>query len=139
MKNWMILMGWIIVSFTASSQTLKPKVLTVNQDTNFCFTIPQSKVIAEYIVKGQFSDTLECQYEKQIQLLEERVDNDFQIKEKLKQKVFNLDTIIDNNDQSILILTDQVNRRDKKLKRSKWQKIALGTALILTSTAIILK
>jgi len=114
-------------------------VLTVNQDTNFCFTIPQSKVIAEYIVKGQFSDTLECQYEKQIQLLEERVDNDFQIKEKLKQKVFNLDTIIDNNDQSILILTDQVNRRDKKLKRSKWQKIALGTALILTSTAIILK
>jgi len=114
-------------------------VLTVNQDTNFCFTIPQSKVIAEYIVKGKFSDTLECQYEKQIQLLEERVDNDFKINEKLKQKVFNLDTIIDNNDQSILILTDQVNRRDKKLKRAKWQKIALGTALILTSTAIILK
>ena len=139
MKRWMILMGWIIMSFTVFSQTLKPTVLTVKLDTNFCFTIPQSKIIAEYIIKGQFADTLENQYNKEVTLLEAKIENGFQIQEKLQNTILNLDTINGNNEASILILKEQINYKDKKLKRAKWQKIALGSAWVLTAFAIILK
>ena len=139
MKRWMILMGWIIMGFTAFSQTLKPTVLTVNLDTNFCFTIPQSKIIAEYIIKGQFADTLESQYNKEVKLHEAKAENDLLIQAKLQQTILHLDTIVGNNEASMLILKNQIELKDKRLKRAKWQKIALGTAWVLTAFAIILK
>ena len=111
----------------------------VEMDTNFCFTIPQSKVIAEYIIKGQFADTLEDQHKKEVKLLEVKAVNDYRIQKTLHLKILNLDTVIGNNEQNILILTEQLSQRDKKLKRVRWQKIALGAAWVVTCVAFILK
>ena len=111
----------------------------VEMDTNFCFTIPQSRLIAEYIIKGQFADTLENQYNKEVKLLEVKAVNDSQIQEKLQLKILNLDSVIGNNEESILILTEQLSQQDKKLKKVKWHKIALGTAWLVTCVAFILK
>ena len=127
------------MSFTAFSQTLKPTVLTVNLDTNFCFTMPQSKVIAKYIVKGQFADSLEVKYEQEITDYKIRSFKSDGIQQRLESKIFNQDLIINNNEQSILILTEQLNDRDKRLKRAKWHKIILGVASLASSAAIIFK
>lgn len=123
----------------AFSQTLKPTVLTVNLDTNFCFTMPQSKLIAQYMIKGQFADSLELKYDREISSYQLQSFKSDKIQESLEQKIFNQDLIIQNNEQSIEILTEQLNNRDKRLKRAKWHKILLGAASIASSVAIILK
>lgn len=91
------------------------------------------------MIKGQFADTLESRYNKEVKLYEVKSENNLLIQAKLQQTILNLDSIVDNNEAIILILKDQINVKDQKLKRAKWQKIALGTAWVLTSLAIILK
>jgi len=127
------------MSFTAFSQTLKPTVLTVNLDTNFCFTIPQSKFIAENLIKAQFADSLEIKFEQEIADYQFKSFQDLQIQERLNKMILNQDTIIQNNEESIIILTNQIKFKDKQLKRAKWHKILLSITTVALSTAIILK
>lgn len=127
------------MSFTAFSQTLKPTVLTVNLDTNFCFTILQSKFIAQNLIKAQFADSLEIKFEQEIADYQFKSFQDLQIQERLNKIILNQDTIIQNNEESIIILTNQIKFKDKRLKRAKWHKVFLGVATIVLSTAIILK
>ena len=101
--------------------------------------MPQSKVIAKYIVKGQFADSLEVKYEQEITDYKIRSFKNDGIQQRLESKIFNQDLIINNNEQSILILTEQLNDRDKRLKRAKWHKIILGVASLASSAAIIFK
>jgi hypothetical protein len=108
-------------------------------DTKFCFTIPQSKVIAEYMVKGQYADSLETKYEEEIVNYQYRSFKDWQIQERLQAKINNKEIMLQNNEKSIGILTKQLNDRDKKLKSAKWHKILLGVASVVSSAAIILK
>lgn len=123
----------------AFSQTLKPTVLTVDLDTNFCFTMPQSKLIAQYMIKGQFADSLELKFEQEIRSYQFKENKSEAIQIRLQQKIDNQSIIIGNKEQSIEMLTEQLNDRDKRLKRAKWQKILLGAASLASSVAIILK
>lgn len=127
------------MSYTAFSQTLKPKVLQIEADTNFCFTIPQSKVLATYLIKGEYADSLEVIYDQQKSLFQQQQEVQDSIRWQLESKIKNLDLIINHKEQSILILNDEIKFRDKKLKRAKWHKILLGAASIVSSAAIILK
>ena len=123
----------------AFSQTLKPTVLTVNLDTNFCFTIPQSKFIAERLVKAQFADSIELKYEQELADYKLRSFKDDLIQDRLTETILKQELVIKNNEESILILTDRVKHKDKQLKRAKWHKILLGAAAAVSITAIILK
>lgn len=90
-------------------------------------------------MKGQFADSLESKYDKEIKDYQVRFSKSEQIQENLELKNYNQSVVISNKDQSIEILTEQLNDRDKRLRNGKWQKILLGAATIVTSVAIILK
>lgn len=47
-----------MMSFTAFSQVLTPKIFVEGKDTLFGFTIPQSKLIANTIVLKQYCDSI---------------------------------------------------------------------------------
>ena len=57
------------MSFSAFSQSLTPKVQVQNKDTLFCFTIPQSKVIAKHLENGRYCDSVLTKTENEIDLL----------------------------------------------------------------------
>ncbi len=128
-----------MMSYTAFSQTLKPTILTIKTDTNFCFTIPQSKVIATHLIKAQFADSLELSVKQQKSLFREQLKNGDEIQLALNQKIENLDQIILYKNESIELLRADIKEKDKKIRRAKWQKILLTTVSVLSSAAIILK
>jgi hypothetical protein len=126
-------------SYTSSSQDLRPQVLTTKLDTSFCFTMPQGKQIARYLIKGQFADSLEIAHQKEVKAFKELHLVQDGIESRLISKVENLESIVKNNEQSIEFLNASIAYRDKKIKRAKWHKILLGAASVASSVAIILK
>jgi hypothetical protein len=46
------------MSFTGFSQVLTPKVEISEADTFFCFTLPQSRIIAKELLHAQYSDSI---------------------------------------------------------------------------------
>lgn len=127
------------MSCSTFSQTLKPNLVQIEADTNFCFTIPQSKVIATYLIKGQFADSLEVSFDKEVSLFRKKLETEEAIKRGLNQKIINLDEIVAFKEESIGLLQLEIKEKEKKIKRAKWQKIALGVLSTAASVAVIIK
>jgi len=127
------------MSCSVFSQTLKPSLIQIKADTNFCFTIPQTKTIATYLIKGQFADSLEVSFDKEVKLFQKKLETELAIKLDLRQKIENLDQIVLYKDESIGLLQQEIKEKDRKIKRAKLHKILLGAASVISSAAIILK
>lgn len=128
-----------MISFTAFSQTLKPRVLTIENDTNFCFTIPQSRSIAKYLVKGQYADTLERNYTNLMHLYDQKEANEDSLRAVFQGKIGKLDKYIVVQDEQIDLLGETIEDRDKRIKRGKWQKGTFGVIAAMLTGVLILK
>jgi hypothetical protein len=113
------------MSFTGSSQSLTPKVQAQNKDTVFCFTIPQSKVIAKHLQNSRYCDSVLVQTENEVELLNQ------------------LQAV---NDSSLLIMkmkTEnlhlEVQQTEKKLKSERWQKRLFAVGFFVISIVAIVK
>ncbi|MBI2271072.1 MAG: hypothetical protein HYU69_12070 [Bacteroidetes bacterium] len=138
MKKLMPLMLSLMMSFSVSSQSLTPKVVVQNKDTLFCFTIPQSKVIAKNLEGNRYCDSVLTQTENEVELLNQlQAVNDSSILI-LKMKTENQQSIIINQDAVIGNLDNDLKQSEKKIRRERWQKrlFAAGTFIFAVLTII---
>lgn len=127
------------MSFLASSQTLTPKVNIQNKDTLFCFTIPQSKVIAKHLQNSTYCDSVLAQTENEVELLNQRQavnDSSLLI---LKMKTENQQSIMSNQEGEIGNLNLKLGQTEKKYKSERWQKRLFAAGTFLFAALYILK
>ncbi len=127
------------MSFSVSSQSLTPKVQVQNKDTVFCFTIPQSKVIAKHLENSRYCDSVLMQTESEIELLHQlEAVNDSSLLI-MKMKTENQQTIILNQETIIGDLHLKVQQTEKKLKGERWQKRLFALGFFVISVVAIVK
>lgn len=127
------------MSFLASSQTLTPKVTIQNKDTLFCFTIPQSKVIAKHLQNSTYCDSILAQTENEVELLNQRqAVNDSSLLV-LKMKTENQQSIMSNQEGEISNLNLKLGQTEKKFKSERWQKRLFAAGTFLFAALYILK
>lgn len=127
------------MSFSVSSQSLIPKVTVQNKDTLFCFTVPQSKVIAKHLQNSMYCDSVLTQTEYEIELLNQKQavnDSSMLI---LKMKTENQQSIISNKDGEIGNLNIKLEQTEKKFKNERWQKRLFAVGTFLFATLAIIK
>ena len=127
-----------MISCFSFSQGLTPTVHELNGDTNFCFTIPQSKLIAQRIEANSYYDSITTAQNEVIHLLSQADSTKNQVIDLLNMKIANFNTIAINNKMSIAHLEQTITVQEKQLKRGKFYKIllsiALGTVTIMAIT-----
>ena len=127
-----------MTSFSCFSQNLKPTVQQIDNDTVFCFTISQSREIAKRIESGLYKDSIASRLEQEntrLHLIALKKDTAIS---SLETKVLNLDSINRNQEVNIELLNTTIRAKDRKIKRSKFQKALLGIGLgVITMIAII--
>lgn len=127
------------MSFSVSSQSLTPKVTVQNKDTLFCFTVPQSKVIAKHLQNSIYCDSVLTQTENEVELLNQiQVVNDSSILI-LKMKTENQQSIISNKEGEIGNLNIKLEQTEKKFKSERWQKRLFAAGTFLFAALAILK
>jgi hypothetical protein len=127
------------MGFSGFSQSLIPKVQVQNKDTLFCFTIPQSKVIAKHLENSAYCDSVLMQTENEVDLLNQlQTVNDSSILV-LKMKTENQQYIIGNQDGIIQNLNTDLKRSEKKYRNERWQKRLFAAGTFLFAALAILK
>ena len=127
------------MSFTCSSQVLKPVIQKTDKDTLFCFTLGQSKLIAKELEKSAFCDTILLSQETALKILQELEagkDSAFYV---LKMKSSNQEEIIANRDFHIHKLNIELEKKDKQIKKVIRQKRLLGLGMFLVGIVAIVK
>lgn len=127
------------MSFSASSQNLTPKVQVQNKDTLFCFTIPQSKVIAKHLESSRYSDSVLVQTENEVELLNQLQavkDSSLLI---MKMKTENQQTMLANQDGVIGDMNLKLEQTEKKFKSERWQKRLFAAGFFVMTVLTILK
>ncbi|MDO9001018.1 MAG: hypothetical protein Q7W45_14725 [Bacteroidota bacterium] len=139
MKKLIPLMLSIMMSFSVSSQSLIPKVQVQNKDTLFCFTIPQSKVIAKHLENSTYCDSVLTQTENEVELLNQlQAVNDSSILV-LTMKTGNQQHIINNQEGVIQNLNTDLKQSEKKYRNERWQKRLFAAGTFIFAALAILK
>ena len=128
-----------MMSFSVSSQSLTPKVQVQNKDTLFCFTIPQSKVIAKHLENSRYCDSVLTQTENEVELLNQLQaikDSSLLI---MKMKTENQQSIITNQDVQIGNLNIDLKQSEKKFRQERWQKRLFATGTFIFAVLTIIK
>ena len=106
-------------------------------DTVFCFTINQSKLIAQQIQGNVYCDSLLIEQQNLVSLLGKVNQTKDSIQVQLATKMTNLEQINLNQLSSINLLKKTIEVKNKQLKQSKAHKILFGIgAGIITVFAI---
>jgi hypothetical protein len=128
-----------MMSCSVSSQSLIPKVIIQNKDTLFCFTIPQSKVIAKQLENSTYCDSVLTKTENEIELLNQlQVAKDSSILV-LKMKMDNQQFIIGNQHGVIGNLNMDLKQSEKKYRNERWQKRLFAAGTFIFAALAILK
>lgn len=128
-----------MMSFSVYSQSLIPKVQLQNKDTLFCFTIPQSKVIAKHLENSKYCDSVLTKTENEVELLNQlQVVNDSSILV-LKAKTDNQQYIINNQEGVMGNLNTDLKRTEKKYRNERWQKRLFAVGTFIFAALAILK
>ncbi|MCB9448701.1 MAG: hypothetical protein H6585_10190 [Flavobacteriales bacterium] len=138
MKGLLLLILLTAMSFTAFSQALTPKVQLIDGDTVFCFSIEQSRIIAKHLEKGKYCDSLVVQHEQNEKVLKEAVAVKDSTIEKLESKTENLNSIIDNDRESMEHMKRTIDIKDKEIRKQKFHKRILGVAVIVIGIIAII-
>lgn len=139
MRELGLLIAWTLISSWSFSQTLSPQVQIIKNDTLFCFTVSQSKTIARHLANSAYCDTLEIGYITYIELLRKINSTKDNTITQLQHKINNLNSIVDNNTQSIENLNKVVEIKDKKLRRSGRHKKLLTLGLVALGVIALVK
>ncbi|MBI2775638.1 hypothetical protein HYX58_06535 [Candidatus Dependentiae bacterium] len=139
MKKLLPLIVLTAMSFLASSQSLMPKVIIQDKDTLFCFTMPQSKIIAKHLENSMYCDSVLVKTENEVELLNQlQAVNDSSILV-LKMKTDNQQYIINNQERVIGNLNADMKQSEKKYRNERWQKRLFAAGTFLFAALAILK
>lgn len=110
----------------------------IGNDTCFCFTIPQSKIIAKDLQKGAYNDSILTQTECELEALKEQklvTDTATSI---LQNKIKNQAQIITNQESGLQMVTGDLLVSKKQERNQLWQKrLFVVTTFICLGFAII--
>ena len=120
------------MNFTGFSQTLEPRKQTIENQTFFCFSISQSKFIAQELEYKNYCDSIQGELVSSIEL--ERAttflqDSAITI---LSVKVGNLERIIGNKDKRLEQHAKELAVREKEIRKQKRHKtyLYIGVGII---------
>lgn len=128
-----------MMSYIGTSQDLIPKIQQLDNEKYYCFTIAQSRTIAQLLEQGKFNDSLVNSLSEQAVKFEHLVIHMKSMISFQSDQIQNYEMIMDNTDNTIVILETQLKRKDRKLKRGKLQKLLLGISLVGLTTVVITK
>ena len=127
-----------MVSYCSFSQSLKPIVQKLNNDTLFCFNLSQSRELAKLLVSGAYNDSIAQSLSKESKRLYTVLDNKERQINNLNLKVTFTNQIVENQKENLRSLEGYLEQRDKKLKRvkrqRKWMLVGLAGLTIFSVT-----
>ncbi|HSH64714.1 MAG TPA: hypothetical protein VLB84_02720 [Bacteroidia bacterium] len=94
----------------------------IGNDTCFCFTITQSKIIAKDLEKGQYNDSILAQMECEVEALKKQKFTNDTATVVLQNKIANQDQIITNQTEAVQKVTNKLQASEKKVRKQVWQK-----------------
>jgi hypothetical protein len=121
------------------SQTITPKIQLIGKDTCFCFTIPQSKIIAKELQKGLYNDSILTQTECELGALKEQKATDDKATIVLQQKVKNQSQMLTNQENAVAAVTSDLQSSRKNERNQRWQKRFFVLTTFLSVGFTILK
>ena len=128
----------MVVSYCSFSQSLKPIVQKLNNDTLFCFSLSQSRELAKLLVSGAYNDSIAQSLSKENKRLYTVLDNKERQINNLNLKVTFTNQIVENQKENLRSLEGYLEQRDKKLKRvkrqKKWMLVGLAGLTIFSVT-----
>lgn len=136
MKIYLVLIMLLISNFWSFSQNLKPKIQSIEGETHFCFTITQSKIIANQLQERAYADSIIKIYKNNTIQLKKLLlyKNDIIVKKDMKSD--NLNRISNNQSLQITELKLDLKREQKRSKkRGFFNKIG---AIIAVLTGILI-
>lgn len=110
-----------------------------NKDTLFCFTIPQSKVIAKHLENSTYCDSVLTKTENEVELLNQLQMANDSSQMVLKMKTDNQQYIISNQEGVIGNLNVDLKQSEKKYRNERWQKRLFAAGTFLFAALAILK
>jgi hypothetical protein len=122
MKKLGLLILLVFLSYTSTSQSLKPKVQLIGKDTCFCFTISQSKIIATELQTHRYCDSILVKTEKQVDTFNQLLTTKDSCLEISQHKLENQNTVIDNLEKYADAVTDDLQKTKKQYHAQQWQK-----------------
>lgn len=138
----MLSLAMTVMSFTAFSQTIQPRQLQptvqlIETDTTFCFTLGQSRVIAQILQRAIMQDSMLIAYQRQVQNLQWLTENQkLQITNQGGQ-ITNQSMLLANRAEQNRLLLEDLNFQQQEVSRhkkhKKWMGIGLGLLAILAA------
>ncbi len=128
-----------MTSFISISQDLTPKIRKIGKLPHYCFTIEQSREIAKLLELGKYNDSLVKSLSKNIKrfkLVAQKKDSIISFQ---SDQIDNYSIQVSNTEKTIMLLEENIKRKEKKIKRSKLHKILLGVSLVALGTLVISK
>jgi len=120
------------------SQVLTPQVQTFDKDTLFCFSIAQSKLLAGYVLKSEYSDSLILHLERQNKLLDSLLIEREDQAELLEKKMRNLESILVKQQSKYMLLDKRFLLEQKHTRKLRVITIILGTGLVVLTGIILI-
>jgi 23S rRNA U2552 (ribose-2'-O)-methylase RlmE/FtsJ len=121
------------MSFSIFSQGIKPKVQVIGKDIFFCFTVPQSKIVARGLQKEIYNDSILAQTECELEALKEQKVVSDTAKAVLKTKIENQTKIMRNQEAALQTITNDLQVSKKRERNQR-----LGKRLFAVTTFILL-
>lgn len=130
MKRFKLLIAMMVISCCAFSQNLKPIVQVVNDDTLFCFSIPQSKELAKLVVKGVYNDSLAHALGSENRRLYALLEGKDQVIHNLDVKQDLTHQMAENHKENLRSIEGILEVRNKELKQKKRDKRWMAVGLV---------
>lgn len=127
------------MSFTTISQTLKPRIRPEGKDTLFCFTLPQSKIIAKHMENARYCDSILKKTECEVEFLNQLQSIKDSSISTLTMKAGNRQSLIANQEKQITNLNTELIKTQKDVRRARWQKRLFAAGIIVLTTLTVLK
>ena len=139
MKTLLVWITLTALSCTATSQNLTPKVQWQGNDTLFCFTMPQARILAKHLEQGRYCDSLLEHTETQVlQLYQLQADSDSTLL-CMKEKNANQERLLGNQRLEMADLNLELEQREKKLQNQCWQKCLFIVTTVFLGAWLIAK
>ena len=125
---------WSCISF---SQTLKPSLQQIEEESHFCFTIKQSKIIGLHLQQLKIDEKLiEIQNQEIDELFKLVTVKDTIISELQLQQRYALD-IIEEKEEQLIGQQDALITLKEKLQKRKRTTAVWGVALFVVTSILI--
>jgi hypothetical protein len=138
MKRSIIFIACLLMSCTGFSQGLTPRIHQAGKDTLFCFSLPQSRILAAHIAYSQACDSLRQEAEAELSLLQQSTRQKDSINLLLNEEQKNFRQVMQNQDKAMQDLQAQLKRTMRKDQNQVWQTrlcalaaLSLGLVLLI--------